>query len=87
MNGSGGPARQCRHCEHARPHKGVASLFGLLPSKWELAECGRAMRAEMPGPGVMVGTAVLYRHPPCVVERAIDFSSCGPSARFFSERA
>lgn len=86
MNASGDPARRCRDCQHARPHIGVASLFGLLASRWELAECNRAMRAVPPRPGEMPRDTAAYRHPFCVVERAIEFSSCGPTARFFTPR-
>ncbi|WP_176322430.1 hypothetical protein [Burkholderia vietnamiensis] len=29
---------------------------------------------------------VVHRHPPVVVERAIEFHACGPAARYFEPR-
>jgi hypothetical protein len=87
MNEYGVPERQCRQCQHARPHVGVASLFGLLPSKWDFATCGRTMRAEGFRPGGLPHEIPIYRHPSCVLERAIDFASCGPVGRFFEARS
>lgn len=85
MNVSGNGARECRHCEHVRPHRGLLSLFGLLPTKWDLATCGRAMRPEPIPPGG-APDAVVYRHPLTTVERALEFHACGPAARYFTSR-
>jgi hypothetical protein len=70
MNAPGEPARRCRDCQHVRPDNGIVSLFGLLPSKWFLAECGRPNGIP---------------HAPCFVERNIEmYTHCGTAARFFT---
>ena len=86
MNAPGDRAPTCRDCKHARPHKGIASLFGLLPSKWGLATCSRTMRPEPAYPGSTPGVIVVHRHPLATIERAIEFHACGQAARYFEAR-
>lgn len=85
MIASGNRARECRGCKHARPHRGLSSLFGLLPSRWSFARCGRTMHPEPFNPG-STPDVVIHRHPFVVVERAIEFHACGPAARYFEPR-
>ncbi|KVL84158.1 hypothetical protein [Burkholderia stagnalis] len=86
MTAPGKGARECRHCMHVLPHRGPLSLFGLLPTKWDLATCGRTMRPEPAHPGSTPDVIVVHRHPLVSVERALEFHACGPAARYYSAR-
>ncbi|WP_321967638.1 hypothetical protein [Burkholderia cepacia] len=85
MTASGKGAPKCRDCQHAKPDTGLASLFGLLPAKWENARCARTMRPEPSNPRSPLGDFV-HRHPLVRVERVIEFHACGPAARYFEPR-
>lgn len=85
MTASGNGARDCRACVHAKPDRGLVSLFGLLPTKWQFARCGRTMHPEPLNPG-STPDVVVHRHPLVGVERAIEFHACGPAARYFEPR-
>lgn len=85
MTAPGKGTLNCRDCQYAKPDTSLLTLFGLLPTKWEFARCGRTMRPEPLTPGSALDE-VVHRHPLVGVERAINFHACGPAARYFEPR-